>query len=296
MAVHPSITGLPDRPRLRPGLAVARHDAHYLQVGIDPPHRLLLPDLPEVRRVLAALTQGVALPPVTTSGWTALRGLTEADLLVDAAEVERLGSSPSILAAWAQFGREAPARLAEREVARVGVVATGDVQEALGRLLHEAGAALAGPGEHADAWLVATDGEVPRSALDALVREEAPHLVLGGMLGSLRLGPFVLPGVTACLRCVDAHLAESDPRRGLVLEQVATPSSFIERPRDPVLHALALAWAARDLLRFVEGERPSTWSTSFDLGPSAAPVAREWRRHPHCGCAWDSPMLDGWAV
>ena len=63
-----------------------------------------------------------------------------------------------------------------------------------------------------------------------------------------------------------------------------------------LLVAVAAFWAARDLLRFVEGERPSTWSTSFDLGPSAAPVAREWRRHPHCGCAWDSPMLDGWAV
>ena len=45
--------------------------------------------------------------------------------------------------------------------------------------------------------------------------------------------------------------------------------------------------AVRDLAGFVDGEEPSTWSTTVDLGPSGAPVLTRWGRHPWCGCAWD---------
>ena len=49
---------LPDRPALRPGWHVVRRDADTLQIGIDPPHRVVLSDSPGVRAVLAALRGG----------------------------------------------------------------------------------------------------------------------------------------------------------------------------------------------------------------------------------------------
>ncbi len=85
---------------------------------------------------------------------------------------------------------------------------------------------------------------------------------------------------------IDARLAESDPRRSLVVEQVAVPPEADGPPGDPALLALAVGWAVRDLLRFVEGDRPSTWSTTHHIGP-AETTTLQWSRHPHCGCAWD---------
>ncbi len=49
---------LPARPTLRPGWHVVRRDAGTLQIGIDPPHRVVLSDSPGVREVLAALRGG----------------------------------------------------------------------------------------------------------------------------------------------------------------------------------------------------------------------------------------------
>ncbi len=100
----------------------------------------------------------------------------------------------------------------------------------------------------------------------------------------MRQGPFVVPGVTACVRCLDAHRSEHDPRRATVLEQCARDG---EDAGDPALAALGLAAAVADVVGFVDGDRPATWSATVDLG-AAQPVVRPWPRHPHCGCAWDA--------
>lgn len=282
MAVRPPIPGLPERPALRPGLAVARHDATHLQVGLDPPHRVVVPDLPEVRRLLDAVAAGASLPELDPTTWTVLHALSRADALVEAGASGRASQ-----AARAQFGPSADARLAARGAAQVGVLGPREIVESAERLLRQCGVSVAGTDDLADAWLVASSGEVPRSTLDDLVREGTPHLLLRGALGSSLLGPFVAPGLTACLRCVDAHLSETDPRRALVVEQVATSPGAEGPPSDPTLVSIAVGWAVRDLLRFVEGDRPSTWSTTHHIGPTEAPVTRQWSRHPHCGCAWD---------
>ncbi|WP_309648087.1 hypothetical protein [Nocardioides sp.] len=291
MAHPPPLAGLPEHLALRPGVAVARHDDHRLQVGIDPPQRVVVADVPAVRRLLDALVGSQAVPVPDEHTWPVLRRLWEAGLLVDGRAVAAsaaLGPPAAVRAAWAQVGPEAGDRLAARAAARVRVLAEDEARADVARLLHASGVQVVENGA-ADVWLVAHDGEVPRAWVDDLVREGVAHLLLAGACGSVVVGPFVLPGVTACLRCLDAHRAEADPRRALVVEQVvARPTAVV---RDPALHAMALAWAARDVVRFVEGAQPSTWSTSFDLGPLVAPVGRLWSRHPHCGCSWDEALL-----
>ncbi len=294
MALHPHLAGLPEHPALRPGLAVARHDDHRLQVGIDPPRRVVVPDLPQVRRLLDALAHAQPLPPPDEHTWPVLRRLWESDLLVDAHAVATSmtqGPATTVRAAWAQFGASTPGRLAARAAARVGVAADDASRTEVARLLQASGAEMCDDDEAGgDVWLLVTDGEPARPAVDHRVREGDAHLLVSGTPGSVRVGPFVLPGVTACLRCLDAHRAEVDPRRSLVVEQV---SARPPRPhRDPALHALALAWAVRDLLRFVEGDQPSTWSTTYDVGPVGAPVTQTWTRHPHCGCSWGEALAE----
>ncbi|KQW45081.1 hypothetical protein ASC77_20080 [Nocardioides sp. Root1257] len=243
---------------LRPGLHVVRRDDRHLQIGLDPPWRVVVPDDPDVQAVLDDLVAGRAPSPATHAGHRALRDLRAAGMLGPAV-------APLPTAAVAVVGDARP---------------TGEVV----RLLRAADVSPA-PLEEADLAVVVSSGEPPRDLVDDRVRAGQAHLVVGAGPRGFRVGPFIEPGATACLRCVDAHLAERDPRRGVVVEQLAGRAAA---PDDALLEALALTWAVRDVLRYLTGAVPSTWSATVRLDLDLDPDRREWSRHPHCGCAWDA--------
>lgn len=270
---------LPERPTLRPGLHVVRRDPGTLQIGVDPPARVVAPDTDGVRRLLADL--GSARPPQDPSpeAVACLLDLLAADLVVTADQRDVLA---------AQFGRRAEDRRRARGDASAAVRGPEPIASRAADLLADAGLSAPRDPEPPSTWLVLSQGEPVRETLDDLVRQGAPHLLVTARAGRVEVGPFVVPGHTACLRCVDAHRAEPDPRRHLVVEQTARlVAEGAPEPQDDLLWTLATAWAVRDVLRFVEGDRPSTWSTTHEVGPTQAPQGREWERHPHCGCVWD---------
>ena len=276
---------LPKRLRWRPGVHVVRRDGDHLQVGVDPPRRVILPDRPAVRALLGGLSATADDPHARE----ALRSLRAAGLVLEGGEPgsDSPGDPTARRAAEAQFGEDAARRLAARAEARIGLRAPTGTGATVRGLLRGAGVGLAAPGDLPSAWLLVTADEPLRGEIDPLVREGAPHLLV--VCGAAaRVGPFVVPGRTACLRCVDAHLAEPDPRRPLVVEQVARATADADGvPVDPTLEVLALAWAVRDLARYAEGDRPATWSATVDIDHAGPAVRRMWERHPHCGCAWD---------
>ncbi len=123
-----------------------------------------------------------------------------------------------------------------------------------------------------------------------------PHLVMRSRGGEVSVGPFVVPGRTACLRCEDAHRTESDPRWPLLVAQLPsplTPRVARDCPPEPALLTLALAWAVRDLACFVEGGRPATWSSTITVDAELTLPRLDLLRHPHCGCAWGDLLATG---
>ena len=121
--------------------------------------------------------------------------------------------------------------------------------------------------------LVLAHGELERELLDRLIRAGVRRTCsCGTSTEASSSGPFVVPGRTACLRCIDAHWRLADPDHLPVLTRYVDAS---RRPRgdggpDPVEPAagqLAVAWAVRDLLAHVDGDRPTTWSRTLRLGP-----------------------------
>jgi bacteriocin biosynthesis cyclodehydratase domain-containing protein len=126
---------------------------------------------------------------------------------------------------------------------------------------------------------------VRRGRLDAFVQEGRPHLVVSGLPTGWEIGPFVVPGRTACLRCVDAARAETDPRRAVVADQLARAA--VAAPVSPAAQAAALALAVREVVAYVDGDVPATWSATLSLGATGPPSVTRWARHPLCGCAWD---------
>ncbi len=302
---------LPERLRLLPGAGIYRRDDQHLQVGLGAPRRVVLPDQPEVRAVLRRLE---AAEPYAAAGAAspraaaALAALGAAGLLVGADDLDDClrrartgdGADPAgVAAVFCEAPADAPRRLGARARARVRVLAEPGTRDEVLALLAASGVGPREPARGAAdddpddaATVVLVVGHEPdREVVDELVREQVPHLLVGARLDSYVVGPFVVPGRTACLRCLDAHAGDRDPRHALVLAQHARQTrsrgTLVPAPNDPALRRLAVAWAVRDVVRHVDGQPPSTWSATVTVGPDLAPAHVPLLRHPHCGCAWD---------
>jgi bacteriocin biosynthesis cyclodehydratase domain-containing protein len=309
----------PLRPRrlgLRPGVHVLRRDAEHLQVGLDPARAIVVRDCAETRTLLAALTDPAAPVGADEYDGPTLALLAGNDLLVDADVLLPLvptgpgadtsgapGSGPprsGVAALAAQDGDAVGALLTARSGTCVEVLTTGSpevhgVVSSVTALLSAAGVPhrpATRPSDDPGVGLLVAVGEPEREQLDPWVRAGVPHLLLRLVEGHAVVGPFVLPGETACLRCVDAHHTDVDPAWPLLVAQYATAVTrprcdTLPEPVDPALAALAAAWTARELASYAEGRRPSTASTTVRLDPHLTALETHcWPRHLACGCTW----------
>jgi bacteriocin biosynthesis cyclodehydratase domain-containing protein len=265
---------------------VLRRGGGEVQVGLDPGRALVLPASDQVGTALAALRDAVPVPGTVQDGVLGL--LQRQGLLVDERDLRppAAANSPAatrLTAVVDTFGHPAGAWLGPR----------------LAELLGRVGLTTAGPGvpdEAASARgrvaVLVGAGEPHRDLADGWVRAGVPHLLVRLTEGRATVGPFVAPGRTACLRCLDAHHTDADPDWPLLVTQYASASARdrgdgIPEPVDPLLASLAVAWAARDVATYVDGGRPSTWSSTLTFEPDLGAVAaRTWLRHPDCGCGW----------
>jgi bacteriocin biosynthesis cyclodehydratase domain-containing protein len=273
------------RPVLAPGLRVLRHTRDELQVGLDPELRVRLADTELVRRTLGHLLRGEAVPADAATG-RVLKQL--AGVLVEGEALIAAGFSDGDVSAAALLDPASyPARLAARRSATVCVRGSlGPVDPA--PLLAAAGVRVGPDPTHV---LVLEVGEVDRGDLDPLVRDGLPHVVVRMVEGSAVIGPYVDPGRTACLRCLDAHVASHDPHAAtlptLHARAAGDRHDGVAEPVDTALATLAVSWAVRDLVTHVEGDRPSTWSATVRVSAGLRSVVQtEWLRHPACGCGW----------
>ncbi len=249
------------RPVLRSGLHVVRRDDAHLQIGLDEPDRLVLRDRPGL---LAALTALDHRPPEEVR--SVLDRLVDEGWVVDAGEPGRRD------------------RERARRRASAALEADALLRDAVARACTAAGLRLAPTGSAAT--LVVALGEPRRPTSDRLVRDDVAHLWVTVLPTAVRIGPFVEPGSSACLRCVDAHLGERDARRATVLHQLDDLPAAPYAEWDPCLLRLGAAWAVRDVVRRLDGETPSLRSASVTVTADLEVTRREWLRHPHCGCAW----------
>ena len=271
------------RPVIAPGLPVLTRPDGDLQIGLTSRHRLRIADSAAARRTLSALARGES--PTDWEGRRVLRSLDPA--LRDRDTLVQPGLADAEMAALClRHPQTAQTRSSARRGTSVRVV--GDLGVDPRGLLTASGLCLGSTGART-VTLMLCRGEPDRAALDPMLRVRQPYLLLRAVEGEVVLGPFVDPGRTACLRCVDAHLAEDDPLYPLLVSRSARllERSPAAEPVDTALAAMALGWAVRDLVRYAEGDPVSTWSATVRLDPdqsSFAPVS--WTPHPACGCGW----------
>lgn len=276
------------RPVLAPGLLPLRHPSGQLQIGLAAEHRLRLPDAPHLKRALGLLERGEALPD--TAEARRARSLL-APVLRDGDLLLRPGMDPAEVAAVAlRHPSSATARLDARSRTRVEV--RGDLGPDVASLLGRLGLAPYDGTGRPGVVLLLSRGEPDREELDRLVTDGTPHLVVRAVESTITVGPFVLPGETPCLRCGDLQRATADPAYPLLLTSAlhGARTDGVVAPVDLALGWVALGWAAQDLVRFAEHDRPRTCAATLtlaaDLGPGD-PVPLD--PHPDCSCTWATP-------
>ncbi len=135
--------------------------------------------------------------------------------------------------------------------------------------------------------LVILIGRQPGELAMQLARDRVPHLAVmaGEAIGIV--GPLVVPGRTACLRCLDYVRAGNDPAWPLILAQLGR-----RRPEPPACDSVLAATVA--------AQAAAQAMTAIEQAPIASPAAngtlelvlpdwrwrrRTWPRHPACPCA-----------
>ena len=124
--------------------------------------------------------------------------------------------------------------------------------------------------------------------LAALTRDRVPHLLAGAEEAIGTVGPLVLPGRSACARCVDLSKAARDPAWPRILAQASTgggPAAGTQAC-DTVLAAATAALAAAQALAFIDRacEPAAAGATLEIVLPDWQWHRRGWPAHPACTC------------
>lgn len=116
-----------------------------------------------------------------------------------------------------------------------------------------------------------------------------PHLLseVRGEVGVV--GPLVIPGTSACLRCVDLTRTDHDPGWPAIAVQLAT-NARTAAPCDGVLAVAVAAQTAAQALAFLDGAAlPAAAGGTLELTlPDWRWRRRSWQLHPDCDCSWSA--------
>lgn len=123
--------------------------------------------------------------------------------------------------------------------------------------------------------------------------EQPAHLAVVAGADRAAVGPLVVAGRSACLRCVELHRTDRDPAWPTVAAQLAGAGR--DGAGESSLVELAAALTALQVACWVDGRRtPASVGATLSIRlPDGLTSRHPWTRHPRCGCAWLAPSLPG---
>lgn len=300
-------------------------DRGTLQVGLRPERGVVVSGLQPGDEVLVEAMDGLrdlaALRALATS--VGVRGervdelvtvLAGAGVVDDAAaagaltreqrdDVTRLGAQRRARLApdagvWAGLYRTEPrataadglALVAARTRRHVLVDGAGPLTEAIATTLAAAGVGTVSRARspqtpRTDVHVLVRTDAVDVCEADTLVATDQVHLAVIGCGDRLVVGPMVLPGRSACLRCLDLHRADRDPAWPHVVAQLVRQRAG-SAPRETASTVLAAGLASLQVLTQLDGcAVPASVDRTLEVElPDGLVERRRWRPHPSCGC------------
>ena len=257
--------------KLADGVPMVWRTPTSVQLGVDAPIVVVADVTAGVERMLAALRPGVSV-----SGWNMLArdaGLSEDE-------------------AAALLARLEPAMQAGQPAASGRVLVTGDSPLALSlaTVLRDEGL-LAGEDDTSPSLAVlVADWVLGPDDAATWLRRDVPHLPVVSADRSVTVGPFVEPGRSPCVYCVQLARTDADPAWPAVAAQLWG------RP-GPAMSQLTVMSAAAFTARAVRGrlrDGPSDAARGWRISDAGATVSA-WtaQLHPRCSCA--APTESDWA-
>jgi bacteriocin biosynthesis cyclodehydratase domain-containing protein len=173
----------------------------------------------------------------------------------------------------------------------VGGITAADVgrpaAEAVARVVSSAAPdAEVGPLRPEEATFIVRVGFDPTPAelaARAYARRRLPHLAVAVRDGVIVVGPFVPPGGTPCLSCLDLHRTDRDPAWRRLAAQLATdPPPSQACAATTVL--LGVGYAASEVLSYLDGGSPRTRGGCVEIDAAGNSRRRSWSSHPRCDC------------
>ena len=209
--------------------------------------------------------------------------------VVDAGRTEPWDLAPGGAAA-ADLGRQ---RAAAASAAVRRAVPDSGVPAPAGRVgaLH--------PGSDANLVLVARRDGLSAFAPDPAEAEPwmhagLPHLYAGVAEATGIVGPLVLPGQSACARCLALHRADTDPAWPRMLAQLRSGRAVPVPPCDTALAITVAGLAAVHALMFLDGGRPASLGGRLEVSlTDTSMTAHPISPHPECGCTWQPGGREG---
>lgn len=288
------------RPIVRPGLRLLRRDLRTWQLGAEWPGVAALVDSPAVQAVLEGVDgfrdlDGVVLAAEAdgvsaATARSALDVLVRAGVLVDQAELKPPSLDDAAWAAlWLLAGPRDTASTLHRSRLRttVHVDGTGRLADLLRRLLAEEQLSMVRSADRATVMVLASDHEPSRDAADDALRREVPYLCLGmrDLVGLV--GPFVVPGRTACLRCVDLGRADLDPSWRTLVDSLQLTSASVAPAATPSQLATVAGYAAQEITLWASGAQPVSCDHVVEIPFGLGEIQTlGYLPHPQCGCGW----------
>ncbi|MFI6598735.1 hypothetical protein ACIBHX_20970 [Nonomuraea sp. NPDC050536] len=110
-----------------------------------------------------------------------------------------------------------------------------------------------------------------------------PHLLASAFEGYGSVGPMVLPGLTACLHCLDLTRRDRDPDWPLVTARLGGyPAGEIAC--DSALATAVAACVTGHALAYLDGKDPVVTNGTLDVLPDWQWKRRSWAMHEQCRC------------
>ena len=301
------------RPALKSGLLPVWRDRDTLQIGIDPRRAVALSGMSQAailvglldgsrdRDQVLAAAAGRGIPaPITERILTLLAAGGALDDFPASTLRElppplrgRLAAELATASLVHGDGDGGARYLARRRSALVRIDGERRIGRSVARILRAAGVGRvrAGPARDLAAAprpaLVVLVGRPPLATADQLVRDRVPHLAVSATEAIGVVGPLVVPGRTACLRCLDYFRAGSDPAWPLILAQLSSRQP--DPPAcDAALAAAVAAQAAAQALIAIDQTPVSSAAANGTLElvlPGWQWRRRTWLPHPGCPCA-----------
>ncbi len=286
-------------PRIRVDFPIISRGANVVQFADDPRQLRITPDevgwlrtLPEYSTWVSAAE---SCPGGSRRAHQLLNHARSCGIVEEVGECwwlpaeDRIATWPSLSTLSAWHPQPATA-IAARQANAVAITGDTSLVRTTATVLEASGLSRALQPSQATVTLMmaAITADAPEAAVSLAPASlhDRPHLPIVVFRGRASIGPLIVPGRTACSRCLYLHHRDADPLWPSVLTQWMAAHRSFSIDADPLLAFHAATAGVTMLRNWIDGCTTSVGRRLLIRAPDFQVGETTVEPHPECGCRW----------